>query len=271
MMTRQEAIKAAGARLRCGCPPPEKLPKSLPLPAIKIDSALFQWRGRPQFANTFHIAELTKTPKEGTPLAAVDVWWGGDGYYLIDGHHRVEAYKAAKWQATKLVPVAVYRGSLTQALLKAGHGNTPDKLGMTKEEKTQAAWEFVAATPVEAARAEAIQRAYSVSERMVRYMRSVVRQLRERDPSEDLSALTWLNARATIEGRATREMVDFGVWQRDEADRLEALLREALGKVRPAQREALADAFERVMPGGVAFFADYWRMRPEEAEENPDF
>jgi len=270
-MTRQEATKAAAARLRRGQPSPEKVPKALPLAAIKIDSAVFQFRGPQQYASAAHIAELTKTPKDGKPLEAVDVWWGGDGYYLIDGHHRVEAYKAAKWQGTKLVPVAVYRGSLTQALLKAGHGNTPDKLAMTKPEKTQAAWEFVAATPVEDARAEAIQRAFSVSERMVRYMRSVVRQLRERDPSEDLSARSWLSARAAIEGGAAREMVDFGVWQRDEADRLEAVLREALGKLRHAQRQPLADAFERVMPGGVAFLADYWGMVPEEAEENPDF
>lgn len=271
MMTRQKAIKAAGARLRHGGTPPDKLPKSLPLSAIKIDSAVFQFREPQQYASAAHIAELAKTPKDGKPLAAVDVWWGGDGYYLIDGHHRVEAYKAAKWQATKPVPVAVYRGSLTQALLKAGHGNTPDKLAMTKGEKTQAAWEFVAATTVGDARAEAIQRAFSVSERMVRYMRSVKRQLWERGPSEDLSALTWLEARATIEGRAAREMVDFGVWQRDEADRLEAVLREALGKVRPAQRQPLADAFSRVMPGGVDFFADYWGMLPREAEQDPDF
>lgn len=270
-MTRQEATKAAAARLRRGQPSPEKAPTALPLAAIKIDSAVFQWRGTQQWASAKHIAELAKTPRDGKPLEAVDVWWGGDGYYLIDGHHRVEAYKAAKWQGTKPVPVLVYRGSLTQALLKAAHGNTPDKLGMTTADKAQAAWEFVVMTPVEDARAEAIQLAYSVSERTVRHMRSVVRQLRERDPSEDLSAHSWPSARAATAGWETREMVDFGVWQRDEADKLEAMLRAALGKVRHAQCQPLADAFERVMPGGVAFLADYWGMVPKEEEENPDF
>lgn len=102
----------------------------------------------------------------------MDVWWGGDGYYLVDGHHRIEAYKAAKWPTAQHVPVAVYQGTLTQALLKAGLGNTPDKLAMDYEE-----------------------------------------------------------------------------WAKTEADRLEGVLREALGAVRLNQRSPLADALSRKAQG----------------------
>lgn len=269
-MTRQDAIKAAEARLRQGQPRPDKPPKSLPLAAIKIDADLFQWREEQRYASSVHIAELAKTPKEGQPLEAVDVWWGGDGYYLMDGHHRRDAYKAAAWPMTKHVPVTVYTGTLTQALLKAGHGNAPVKLQMSKPEKTQAAWEFVASTPVEAAKAEAIARAFNVSERIVRHMRGVVRNLRERDPTDDLSARTWPAARTEAEG-GTTERVDYGEWAKTETDRLEGVLREALGTVRFNQRAPFADAIERIVPGGIGFFADYWGMAPEVAEDNPDF
>lgn len=266
-MSRQDAIKAAEVRLRQGLPRPDKPPKSLPLAAIKIDADLFQWRRE---ASSFHIAELAKTPKEGQPLEAVGVWWGGDGYYLMDGHHRGDAYKAAGWPMTKHVPIAVYTGTLAQALLKAGHGNTPAKLQMSKPEKTQAAWEFVASTPVESAKAAAIARAFSVSERIVHSMRGVVRKLRERDPTEDLSARTWHAARTEAEG-GTTERVDYEEWAKTETDRIEGVLREALGTVRFNQRAPFADAIERIVPGGIGFFADYWGMAQEVAEENPDF
>lgn len=269
-MSRLEAVKAAQARRTLGSKPPATTPKQLKLSAIECVTELFQFRVPSQFESKAHVKALTKTVKDGKTLEALTVWWSGDGWYLVDGHHRWKAYQAAKWSSDRAVPVTVHKEGLMRALMTSVNHNTKDKLTMSKQEKTQAAWEFITVAKIEDASAAQISSSFGVSDRMVKFMRSVKRTLAALDAKEDLSALSWQKARAKAAGEeALGEMKDWDQWEKDEADRYEGLLQQALGHVRDRQREALVDAFCRIVPR--EFIAEVLGLVEPESDPEADF
>lgn len=274
MTTRREATKAAAARLKAGQPCPSPLPEALALGNIKTNADLFQFRDPPPSASRAHIAELAKPVRDGQTLEAIEVWWGGDGWYCVDGHHRLDAYRRGGWPADKPIPVCVYVGSLDSAMLVAGYRNSPDKLPMHKSEKTQAAWEFIASTAPEGEKAARIAKAYGVSVRMVRFMRKVRRWLAENSPTEDHSAMTWGAARRTYagEGDEPHTEEEWDERDREEGKKMADALTRTLG-CRLNKSRALAYALEIIDSNFPAFAAEHWSDRRPEFEEegNPDF
>lgn len=274
-MTRQEATKAAAARLKAGQPCPSPLTEALALSSIKTDKGLFQFRNPPAEASSAHIAVLTKPVRDGQPLEAIEVWWGGDGWYCIDGHHRLDAYRRGGWPTDKPIPVCVYEGSLTSAMLVAGYRNSPDKLPMHKSEKTQGAWEFVASTAPEGEKAARIAKAYTISVRMVRFMRKVRRWLTENRPTEDPSGMTWEAARRTYAGEedAPRTEDDWDERDMEEGRKMANTMIKAVGMHRMSRHRAVAYALEVIDSRFPAFAAEFWNDRRPEFEEgdNPDF
>lgn len=274
MMTRREATKAAAARLKAGDPCPSPLPTSLKPDSIKTDPELFQFRNPLQHASRAHVEVLTKPVRDGGALDPLEVWWGGDGWYCIDGHHRLDAYQRGGWPSDKSIPVLVFEGPLERAMLAAGHRNAPDKLPMHKSEKTQAAWEFVASTPKEAAGAGAISKAFAISVRMVRFMRSVRRKLAEEATNDDPSAMTWEAARRCYAGEEDEPHAAEHWEEQDriEGERMADKLAEVLGKRGQQRSAALAYALEIYDPRFPAFAAEHWNeYRPQGEDENPDF
>lgn len=272
-MSRQEATKTATARLKAGQPCPSSLPEALKLSSIKTNTDLFQFRKTPLSMSRSHSAELAKPVRNGQTLEAIEVWWGGDGWYCIDGHHRLEAYQQGGWSADKPVPVCVYRGKLTSAMLVAGYRNSPDKLPMHKSEKTQAAWEFIACTVPEEEKAELISRAYSISVRMVRFMRKVRRWLVKNHPSVDHSAMAWWDARGKYAGEDGNPNTDEDWDERDleEGKQMADRIVRAVGMHRLSRHSALLHALEIIDSRFPAIAAENWQSyRPTELE-NPDF
>lgn len=272
-MTRQEATKAAAARLKAGAPCPAQLPKALKLGSIKTDPELFQFRNPLPHASRAHVDGLAKPVRDGAALDPVEVWWGGDGWYCIDGHHRLDAYQRADWPRDKSIPVCVFTGSLVQAMLRAGYRNAPDKLQMHTREKTQAAWELVASTPIEAASARAVAKSFAISVRMVRFMRRAHRKLAEEAPDEDPSQLSWEAARRRANGEADepRDAEEWEEQDRIEGARMADKLAEMFGKRGQQRSAALAYALEIYDPRFPAFAAEHWsEYRPQE-DDNSDF
>jgi ParB-like chromosome segregation protein Spo0J len=68
----------------------------------------------------------------------------GDKYYILDGHHRLDAYHSAQW--SNKIPVKVFSGTLQDARLKALELNSRNKLPMTQADKQEAAWELTKTT-----------------------------------------------------------------------------------------------------------------------------
>lgn len=184
-------------------------PKELKLGSITIKAGLFQLRTMLSFQSENHVRFLIKTPKEGRPLAPLLVWWAGDGWVLVDGHHRVEAYKAAQWGNEVEVPVECLVGSLDDAMLKAAASNCRPVLQMDRKERMTAAWRltlYLDKSKVELASAAA------VSTSTIAKMRAVLKKLQERDLEEFPIPLEWGAALMQARG-ATVEETD---WEKKE-------------------------------------------------------
>jgi ParB-like nuclease domain len=118
-------------------------PKTLPRSAIIVADKVFQWRppeedmkGSEEHVRTL-VGEIG-TGKERKPLDPVLVIAVGQFFYLVDGHHRMDAYHTANW--SKPIPVEVFKGSLRDARDEAFSRNYKDKLPMSQEAKSEAAW-----------------------------------------------------------------------------------------------------------------------------------
>jgi Recombinase/Recombinase zinc beta ribbon domain/ParB-like nuclease domain len=155
-------------------------------PAVRLDhlriaDQVFQWRriGYDIEASTDHVLGLARAlVNNGKPLEPILVLPIGEHYYVIDGHHRIDAYHSVKW--SRPIPVENFDGTVDEARIEALVRNSKDKLRMTTEDKTEGAWKLVkegSDLTVERI-AEITQR----SERQVYYMRSAWRQLHALPP-----------------------------------------------------------------------------------------
>ncbi|QCU90549.1 ParB N-terminal domain-containing protein [Thiomicrorhabdus sediminis] len=104
-------------------------------------------RGKEQNLSRNHIDNLVAVLKDGHSLDRVDVYpnpEGGADFILIDGHHRLQAYREAHelgYRNSKSLPVKVHLDvTPKEARLMAFNANKKDKLSMSKEQKPQEAW-----------------------------------------------------------------------------------------------------------------------------------
>ena len=67
----------------------------------------------------------------------------GKQFFVIDGHHRLDAYHTAQWKGP--VPVKHYNGTLKEAEATALRLNVKNKLPMTRDARSEAAWRMVVA------------------------------------------------------------------------------------------------------------------------------
>lgn len=162
-LTRSEAWSELRRKLANGKPQPATKPTTLSLRRAKLWPEVFQQRRPAKFASDAHVRSLASKAK-ASPLGVLDpltVWWDGMAWTCIDGHHRMEAYRTT---GVSDIPVAVFEGSIEDALALSAKANTRDKLQMSRGEKSNAAWHLVVVTKLsKAAQAEAS----GVSERQV--------------------------------------------------------------------------------------------------------
>lgn len=188
---------------------PEGDPERLPLNRLCTMVGLFQRReleGR-LAEDERHISTLRKAlgsnPDRPKPLTPITIWWGGDRWYVIDGHHRRQAYRIAK--VTVPVPVQVFKGTLADALKHAAAANSKDHLRMTKEDKMTSAW---CLTVLGKHSKTEVCDACAVSDGSVASMRRTLRKLRSPvDPNTkelysdtDLLKMTWEEAQSASNG-----------------------------------------------------------------------
>ena len=150
--------------------PPETLPKTLSYKQIIQRPELFQPRSH--VITEGHVLELGKQIKNHGTLDEVLVLAIGDEFYLVDGHHRLEAYRRAK--VFNDIPISYYEGSLEEAVLQSGLTNSKVKLPMGNQERQDYAWKLV---KLQRYSKSQIASASGVSTRQVARMRSVLKQL----------------------------------------------------------------------------------------------
>ena len=168
-------------------PVPEAMPERLPPSEITLLPELFQPRG---MADS-HIHTLTGVAKSGRVFEAVEVIQVGQTVYLVDGHHRMEAY--ARAEVTQPIPVAYFNGTIEEAVLEAGRANSRAKLPMANHERQNYAWRLV---KMGRYRGTQIVNASSVSLRQVAYMRKVAKALGD----DALDCTSWYRAMRMAKG-----------------------------------------------------------------------
>jgi hypothetical protein len=110
---------------------------------ICVAEQVFQWR-TPQYnmiPSDDHIFEMAKATQNTGALEPILVMPVADKYYVMDGHHRLAAYKTAGWEGD--IPAMMFAGSLDEAIREALRRNTKNKLPMSAKDKTEAAWRLV--------------------------------------------------------------------------------------------------------------------------------
>lgn len=215
---------------------PVSNPRVLPRNKIACATAVFQTRTLEGNlgADEAHIQELMDVignPKKPKLLDPVTVWWGGDRFYLIDGHHRLIAYGRKK--VAKSIPVDVFKGTLDEAMAKAGALNSKNKMPMTNTDRCNYAWRMVCVSKLSKA---SIAEACGVGTATIGNMRRTKIDLTERlkEPLEEISEMSWNEARMTSTG--LNDCLDFDpdAATRDRAIRFSKVISKSLGD-RPAK------------------------------------
>lgn len=200
-------------------------PSVLPINEIEVVDSVFQHRTNSDWASTDHVKALQKGLKNtnGIPFDPLLVMWCGDGWVLVDGHHRMLAYAAYGY--VKPVPVTVFKGTLEEAIGEALRANVQDKLAMSAKEKTNAAWRLVIGTDLSIA---ATAQLALVSKQTVKTMRKVRDTLAAKTSEGFLGQLDWAAARARYDGIEVEFDTDNG-WLDKKARRIAEKLTKTFG------------------------------------------
>jgi len=181
-----------------------ELPATLSRREIHQEPILFQ----PREIIQQHIGDLVKALKrDGGRLDPVTVMQIGGKAYLIDGHHRMEAYRLAK--VHNEIPVSWFKGTVTQAVEESARANSKAKLGMIMQDRMDCAWRLVLDGKLSKA---ATARAANVSLGQVDTMRKIKKALGEDAHNHE----AWSKA-----SRAVKNLEETPQWS---AEDIEAML-----------------------------------------------
>ncbi|ACA15368.1 ParB domain protein nuclease [Methylobacterium sp. 4-46] len=242
---------------------PKAMPSELPLDGIKLEPDLFQQRG----TSEKHISDLVRAIKLFDVLEPLTVIRVGGDIYLIDGHHRYEAYRIA--EKTSGIPVRYFGGTLDEAVLESGKANSRAKLPMTSLERQNYAWRLVLMGLYSKADTAA---AAGVSSSQVATMRKVKRQLGADAADHPL----WWQAFNVSKGESAAIMSNEAIeeWKQAQADQYADRLQKEFGNKLSTNPEiaamALAAYFGRKLNDlhqELAGFVD----EPDDEDEDSDF
>lgn len=234
-----------------------KEPKALKLADIHVAPKVFQWRrrGRNVAESEFHTIELARALQDTkTPFPPLLVFLIGERFYVLDGHHRLDAYHSVGW--TKVVPVELFSGTLEEARAMALKLNSRNKLPMTREDKSEAAWELTKNMPDLSI--GTVHELSTVSSRTVSYMRSGWKTLCEQVSGEDNGGvlphssieqmqeeLSWAQARMALHGIKFSNNDD---WMEAEVGKMTQLLLDHVGYKLMRNPEITAQALRKLNP-----------------------
>ena len=260
--TYEELVEAAK-----GTKAPKGAPTTLKLREIHVAPNVFQWRlaGRNVLNSEDHVLYLARVLLDAeagvSPLPAVLVYLIGDRYFVLDGHHRLDAYHSVKWKHS--VPVKVFSGTLEQARLKALKENHHNKLPMTHEDKSAAAWELTKTTELSK---EQVHTLAAVSIGTVGNMRRVWKLVQAscvengRDPMD----LTWSAARMMEHGKLFPTNDD---WKSAQIEKLTEILLEHAGFELTQHPDITAKAIRKLSPELPAQLIAEWTYDEQGAIE----
>lgn len=153
-----------------------------------------------------HVDDLAGVLKSGNDLDPLTLWRDpvSQGLVVVDGHHRVAAYKQVGWP--KKVPAVVYSCPLEEARLLALEENGKTRLPLTNEERMDAAWSLVCLDCPAYSKRTIVEHT-GVSDGTVANMRRTHKELL--GPERDgVLPNHWWEALAMLKGTEMREYTD---------------------------------------------------------------
>ncbi|TYO67577.1 hypothetical protein FXV83_05295 [Bradyrhizobium hipponense] len=261
------AANAGGARKHAAAGAVVKLA----LKDIRVATQVFQWRSPgivPSDDLIFDMAKATQNTGALDPIVVLPV---ADEYYVIDGHHRLAAYKTAGWKGH--IPAIVFGGSLDEAVREALRSNSKNKLPMTAKERTEAAWRLVklgkpGEWPDSISDTVAL---CAVGKGTVNRMREAWTKLHS-GQYEGIADLSWRQAIAKLDGKE-QQAFDEASWLEERAQNLANDIERA--KLHLSKNpEITALALEMLDPGLPAELMALWEPRrpfdPTQVDEDKE-
>ncbi len=234
-----------------------------------------------------HVRTLAQIVRSGSPLDRVVLWrdpsTGANGLTLLDGAHRLAAYRTAGWSGP--VPAMIVECGRKEALLRAAGANTKDRLGMSRNEKQDNAWKLVRMDGVNFSKVE-LAKATGVSPRNIVRMRMRWKALQSR-PEMNVTGQWWRDQKDDQPENLSLEELTLSERSaaiREQAAKVRNLMDRRQGNPILADGGAVfqiievafgtrwAEAFAEWTLGGADDAADFMTGDPDESEdENPDF
>lgn len=210
---------------------------------------LFQMREQ-KATERHHVEMLCKALRNGDgPFDPLTVWREPDKrrLYVIDGHHRIAAYRRFGW--TQTVPVIIHRCPYRQALLLVSAENRKTRLPVSYAEKADWAWRLVSEG---GNTQEAIASSAGVSRSTLTAMAKALRKISAEGTTPSTS---WSAARMQANGEDFQPMTkdERDAQRQQRAERLAKQIRGAMSKAAKRDAEEVAMALE--IACGTNFFA----------------
>jgi hypothetical protein len=214
------------------------------------------------------VGRLARIARSGSELDPVKIVAFGPDWYLVDGHHRLEAYGVAEW--TDPIPVDARHSELTGnariswAIRESVEDNKKNRLAMSDTDKMDAAWACVARGDELSIRDTAV--ACEVSERSVATMRKTAKDLRDADVPLDRIA-SWQAAKreALLLGD---EGGGSGTFDLEDKKRREAARRLKGAMQMDLPPRLLAEVLENYSPGIVDMMALALKLQRDDGGED---
>jgi hypothetical protein len=252
-----KAIGHAEAKLEqegaLGCLPAPPVGREVVLGKLSVLPEVFQQREALYSLSRSeeHIAELRRRIRSGTGMDPLTIWWSGQRWLVIEGHHRFEAYGLAAQDggmnvAKQMVPVQVFSGTLVDAKEKAGEDNSKARLGLSKAERNQQAWKLYATG--EERSPSKIESRTKISRQNVYRMKKAYATLIEH--GHDPASMPWPEARHLSKGEPDEDgrSADYEKRRDEIVQRLFSALHKEFGKTWLRQSDAFAYGLARQHP-----------------------
>lgn len=112
--------------------------RSLPLDQVQTMPEVFQ--PRMSIPSEKHINDLRSSLKSVRDLTPILVLPLGEHAVVIDGHHRLEAYRM---EDREEIPVEFFGGTVQEAILQSGAANSKTVMPLSRSQRTNWAWKLV--------------------------------------------------------------------------------------------------------------------------------
>ncbi|KQT50187.1 hypothetical protein ASG43_21775 [Aureimonas sp. Leaf454] len=259
-------------------------PETLPLSQLRTCPEVFQPRvggARDGAQNEDHVKELVQQlsnkPADSRFLDPITVYAIGRAAYVVNGHHRLAAYKRAG--ITAEVPVTFFEGTFEEAAQESIRANSKINLNMDKEDRNEGAWRLVVMDRTGKGKSTkaAIAEATGVSPRSVARMRSLYDGLQAKLGRQcEFSGVRHEVDLGSYRDALRADRGGGGEWDDETGDAMVEQMRQALGKTFGKQAHKHTDQFAEALelflgPQAMTRVAEHLGLsRSEDWEEDDE-